>query len=73
MEEKKINNNKVQVFKQKFNEKKILHKDLINIPYFATYIFARRGCGKTNIAGNIIFQVAIPKYTILRIFSSCID
>jgi hypothetical protein len=70
MEEKKINNLDIKIFKNKNDNKKILHKDLINIPYFLLYIAARKGCGKTNILSNIVFLCGVPKFTKLRIFST---
>jgi len=70
MEEKKINNLEIKVFKSKNDNKKILHKELINLPYFCLFCCAKKNSGKSNIIANVVFLSAIPKFTTIRLFST---
>ena len=69
----KINNLEVTPFKTKSINKKILHKDLINIPFYACFLSGKKGSGKTSVLGRLIELTAVPKYTIVRIFSTTYD
>jgi hypothetical protein len=69
----KINNLEVKPFINKKKQKNILHKDLINIPYWCALLCGKKGSGKTSVWGNLILQSAIPKFTIVRIFSTTLQ
>lgn len=69
----KINNLEVKPFINKKKQKNILHKDLINIQYWCSILVGKKGSGKTSVWGNLILQTAIPKFTIIRIFSTTIQ
>lgn len=66
----KINNLEVKPFINKNSKKIILHEDLIDVPYYASFLCGKKGSGKTSAWASMIFKTAIPKFTIIRIFSS---
>lgn len=66
----KINNIEITPFKSKKNNKKILHKDIINIPFWTCFLSGKKGSGKTSTLGTLLMNTSIPKYTIIRIFST---
>ena len=70
MNEKKINDLEIKVFKSKNDNKEILHKELINLPYFCLFCCAKKNSGKSNIIANVVFLCAIPKFTTIRLFST---
>lgn len=66
----KINNIEIIPFKSKKDNKKILHTDIINLPFWTCYLCGKKGSGKTSVIGSLLMNTSIPKYTIIRIFST---
>lgn len=69
----KINNIKIQVLKNKENEKKILCADMFSHPYSNIFINSKKNTGKTNLIYNIISYCAVPKKTKIYWFSKTVE
>lgn len=69
----KINNLEVKPFINKKRQKIIKHSDIVNIPYWCSILVGKKGSGKTSVWGNLVLHTAIPKFTIVRIFSTTLQ
>ena len=65
----KINNIKIKVLKNIQKDKPFAHKDIFDEQFPFIYISSKKNSGKSMLIYNILLNMAIPKKTIIYLFS----